>query len=144
MTVRVPRQDACTVVRIMQCAPSSLSKSKNCVLCLHRTLTFRVELGLVRTLNPRRETIRYDANLDLHHHYVCVRCGLARDFESAEPNAFRIQDAVKEFGSLFATHVEARGVCTSCANEMADESVMDNLKLRQGQKRRGASWRTRS
>ena len=89
---------------------------------VYRTLWLLDDLGLITTLGPRRESVRFDANLEHHHHYVCVRCGLARDFESAELNALTIPASVKEFGSVVATHVEVRGVCAACAKETAPGS----------------------
>jgi Fur family peroxide stress response transcriptional regulator len=44
---------------------------------VYRTLWLLNDLGLVSTLGPKRESVRFDANLAHHHHYVCVRCGLA-------------------------------------------------------------------
>ncbi len=82
---------------------------------VYRTLWLLNDLGLVATLGPRRDSLRFDANLEPHHHYVCVRCGLARDFTSAELDALRVPDAVNSFGSIAATHVEVRGVCVACA-----------------------------
>jgi len=61
---------------------------------VYRSLWMLNDLGLVTTLGPRRESVRFDANLEHHHHYVCVRCGLARDFESAELDALGVPDAV--------------------------------------------------
>ena len=82
---------------------------------VYRTLWLLNDLGLVSTLGPRRESVRFDANLEHHHHYVCIRCGLARDFESAALDAVGVPDAVKAFGHVVETHVEARGVCSRCA-----------------------------
>lgn len=82
---------------------------------VYRTLWLLNSLGLITTLGPRRESVRFDANLEHHHHYICMRCGLARDFESAELNALRIPEAVTGFGTVVATHVEIRGLCASCA-----------------------------
>ena len=81
---------------------------------VYRTLWMLRDLGLVTTLGPERGGVRFDANLDQHHHYVCVRCDLVRDFESADLNALRVPNAVKEFGSIADAHVEVRGVCTKC------------------------------
>jgi Fur family peroxide stress response transcriptional regulator len=88
---------------------------------VYRTLWLLNDLRLVSTLGPKRESVRFDGNLEPHHHYVCVRCGLARDFESAELNALRIPESVEEFGTIDATHVEVRGVCSRCAREQAGE-----------------------
>ncbi|MBX3024704.1 transcriptional repressor [bacterium] len=81
---------------------------------VYRTLWMLHDLGLVATLGPERQGVRFDANLDQHHHYICVRCGLVRDFESADLNALHVPDAVKEFGSVADAHVEVRGVCATC------------------------------
>ena len=62
---------------------------------VYRTLWMLNGLGLVTTLGPRRESVRFDANLDHHHHYVCTGCGLARDFVSPDLDALGIPDAVR-------------------------------------------------
>ena len=91
---------------------------------VYRTLWLLHDLGLVATLGPRRGSVRFDANLEPHHHYVCVRCGLARDFTSAEFDVLHVPDAVQTFGSIVTTHVEARGVCGSCtANSAATPDI---------------------
>ena len=95
---------------------------------VYRTLWLLSDLGLVSTLGPRRESVRFDANLQHHHHYVCVRCGLARDFESAELGALRIPKSVQELGSIASTHVEVRGVCRRCAEQQAKESTNQKAK----------------
>lgn len=82
---------------------------------IYRTLWMLSDLGLVTTLGPRRESVRFDANLEHHHHYVCVRCGLARDFKSAELDALGVPDAVTAIGGVTDMHVEVRGLCRRCA-----------------------------
>src|SRR5450759_5702430 len=37
---------------------------------VYRTLWMLNNLGLIRTLGPRRDSVRFDANLAPHHHYV--------------------------------------------------------------------------
>jgi Fur family peroxide stress response transcriptional regulator len=89
---------------------------------IYRTLWLLHDLGLVSTLGPRRESVRFDANLAHHHHYVCVRCGLARDFESAQLDALHVPKSVSELGSIVGTHVEVRGICRRCAKVRAGEA----------------------
>ena len=84
---------------------------------VYRTLWLLDGLGLITTLGPRRESVRFDPNLAHHHHYVCVQCGMAKDFESADLNALTIPASVKKFGSVMATHVEVRGLCAGCAKK---------------------------
>ncbi len=92
---------------------------------VYRTLWLLNDLGMVTTLGPRRESVRFDANLRHHHHYLCVGCGQARDFESEELNALRIPDTVKGFGSVVMTHVEIRGLCAACAAEKTEPSPLE-------------------
>lgn len=82
---------------------------------VYRTLSLLGDLGFVSTLGPKRESVRYDANLSPHHHFVCVRCGLARDFESAALDGLQLPDTVRELGTVTAMHLEVRGVCAACA-----------------------------
>jgi Fur family peroxide stress response transcriptional regulator len=42
---------------------------------VYRSLWMLHDLGLVATLGAKRDGIRFDANLDRHHHYVCVGAG---------------------------------------------------------------------
>jgi Fur family peroxide stress response transcriptional regulator len=82
---------------------------------VYRTLWLLSELGIVNALGPRRHSVRFDANLGNHHHYVCERCGLVRDFDSAELDGIRIPAAVKSFGAVLRAQVEIRGICERCA-----------------------------
>lgn len=89
---------------------------------VYRTLWTLNDLGLITTLGPRRQSVRFDANLEPHHHYICVRCGSARDFKSTKLNTLRIPDAVKALGSVVLTQVEVRGICDKCSREQPRES----------------------
>ena len=95
---------------------------------VYRTLWMLRDLGLVTTLGPNRDSIRFDVNLDRHHHYVCVRCGLVRDFDSAELNGLRLPEAVKEFGSIVEAQVEVRGLCAKCTRDSQTPSAQPRKK----------------
>jgi Fur family peroxide stress response transcriptional regulator len=86
---------------------------------VYRTLWLLNDLGLVTTLGPRRQTVRFDANLKDHHHYFCERCGLVRDFDSTELDEIRVPAAVKAFGTMIRAQVEIRGICERCAKRRA-------------------------
>jgi Fur family peroxide stress response transcriptional regulator len=92
---------------------------------VYRTLWLLTDLGLLKTLGPRQGSVRFDANLEHHHHYLCVRCGLVRDFESVELNALRIPDSVTRFGEVVSAHVEVRGICATCARDLAEAQTAE-------------------
>ena len=84
---------------------------------VYRTLWLLKDLGLITTLGSSRERARFDANLSQHHHFVCIRCGLTRDFYSDELNALRLPDSVTAFGYVEKTQVEVKGICLKCNAE---------------------------
>ena len=84
---------------------------------VYRTLWLLNDLGLITTLGPRREGVRFDPNLDRHHHYVCVRCGLVQDFESPRLADLQVPASVRGFGSVEGVQVEVRGLCRRCSRK---------------------------
>lgn len=82
---------------------------------VYRTLWWLAGLGLVTTLGPVRDRTRFDANLTRHHHFVCVRCGLTRDFYSQDLDMLKLPESVASIGSIERTQVEVKGICHSCA-----------------------------
>ena len=47
------------------------------------------EAQVVTTLGPQRDGVRFDANLEQHHHYVCVRCGLEWELKKSPAGAWQ-------------------------------------------------------
>lgn len=88
---------------------------------VYRTLWWLKELGLVKTLGSARGRTRFDANLDRHHHFVCTRCGLTRDFYSDELNALKLPESVKTFGHVETTNINVRGICLECADRKQEK-----------------------
>lgn len=101
---------------------------------VYRTLWMLTDLGLVSTLGVRRESVRFDANPRKHHHYICVECGLTRDFEADALHTQRLPDSVKMLGSVLSTHVEVRGICEACARKNdTNATLRSRPKSRKGQ-----------
>ena len=103
---------------------------------VYRTLWMLEDLGVVTTLGPRRGTVRFDANLSQHHHFVCVRCGLTRDFENASFDALRVPGGVKKYGDVLNTRVELRGVCRKCSRKRAAEGPQPTSKRKREKEKR--------
>lgn len=81
---------------------------------VYRTLWLLVDLNLIDTLGHPHERIRFDANMAAHHHFVCDKCGMTRDFYSGELDGLKIPDSVKALGTIEKTRVEVIGVCANC------------------------------
>jgi Fur family peroxide stress response transcriptional regulator len=82
---------------------------------VYRTLWWLKELGLITTLGPPRERTRFDANLNRHHHFVCVECGLTQDFYSDQLDRLKLPESIQSIGQAETTQVEVKGVCHKCA-----------------------------
>jgi len=95
---------------------------------VYRALWLLADLGLITTLGPTRERTRFDANLEPHHHFVCVRCGLTRDFYSDELDELILPRSIQGIGRVETTHVEARGVCRDCAKTSSTHSTTSRQK----------------
>lgn len=85
---------------------------------VYRTLWLLNDLGVITTLGSAREKTRFDANLDHHHHFVCKNCGLTRDFYSDELAELSLPESVQGLGKIINTHVEVRGICSSCSKNV--------------------------
>ncbi len=81
---------------------------------VYRTLWWLKELKLVDTLGPARERTRFDANLDNHHHFVCLACGRMHDFHSDPLDIQNIAETVRPIGRIETIQVEVKGVCREC------------------------------
>jgi Fur family transcriptional regulator, peroxide stress response regulator len=84
---------------------------------VYRTLATLEEHGLVRKAEILASKGRYDANMDRHHHFVCVECGLVRDFYSEALDALPVPKTVTGLGRVESSHVQLRGLCKACARD---------------------------
>ena len=84
---------------------------------VYRTLWLLVDLGLITTLGPPKDRVRFDANMRTHHHFVCTMCGATRDFYCNEFDRLNLPLEVEALGTVNATQVEAKGLCLDCAGK---------------------------
>lgn len=89
---------------------------------VYRTLWLLTDLGLIATLGPVRERVRFDGNIENHHHFICNRCGKAIDFYLRDFDNLPIPENLSVMGSIDRSIVEFRGLCTVC---LARQDVKD-------------------
>lgn len=83
---------------------------------VYRTLATLEELGVVHKAEILSNRGRYDANTERHHHFVCTECGLVRDFYSEAMDHLPIPAAARSLGRVLSSHVQLRGICSTCTN----------------------------
>ncbi|HNR97410.1 MAG TPA: transcriptional repressor [Anaerolineae bacterium] len=84
---------------------------------VYRTLWLFLDLGIITTLGPPHTKTRFDADTNLHHHFVCLKCGMTRDFYSEEFDRLEIPQVVRDFGKGDVAQVEIKGTCLKCLSE---------------------------
>jgi Fur family transcriptional regulator, peroxide stress response regulator len=84
---------------------------------VYRTLWSLLDLGLISTLGPPRKTVRFDANMDSHHHFVCTKCGMTVDFYSKKLDRLKIPESESILETVQKTQVEVKGICMQCSRK---------------------------
>ncbi len=90
---------------------------------VYRTLWLFTDLGLINTLGLRQDSVHFDTNLERHHHFICTRCGLTRDFYSQRLDRLTLPPHDAHFGAVENTHVELHGICKTCLENDTQERV---------------------
>jgi Fur family peroxide stress response transcriptional regulator len=85
---------------------------------VYRTLWLLLQRGLIDTLGPSQNRVRFDGNIRPHHHFVCRKCGRVFDFTSPVFDELDIPSAVRAWGMVERTHVELKGLCVRCREKL--------------------------
>jgi Fur family peroxide stress response transcriptional regulator len=88
---------------------------------VYRTLRLLEEKGVISRVGAVRDRARFDANTDRHHHFICSRCGLIRDFRSRALDRFTPPAEVTALGRVDSVHVELTGRCRKCRRNTKEE-----------------------
>ena len=94
---------------------------------VYRSLCLFIDLGLIGSMAPPQARARYDANVGPHVHFVCRRCGLARDLPGPGQLPMAASEAARGLGTVETTYVEFRGLCHRCAAARANDRESADL-----------------
>ena len=87
---------------------------------VYRTLGTLQEHGLITRVEVLDERSRYDANLDRHHHLVCVRCDTVQDLYWPEVDGMSLPVDMENWGNVHQLHAELRGLCRACLEKSGE------------------------
>lgn len=76
-----------------------------------------VELGLLAEVSKLHQTSRLDANLERHHHLVCVQCKKVVDYYDAALDKAKARDREPHGFEVREYHVEVHGLCPECRRQ---------------------------
>jgi Fur family transcriptional regulator, peroxide stress response regulator len=94
---------------------------------VYYTLAAFKEAGLVWEVPVEHASSRYDANMDQHHHLVCLGCGKIEDLYDDTLDRLRLPAANQRGFDVRMHRVEFRGYCEPCRTKRgaAPESSLD-------------------
>ncbi len=84
---------------------------------VYKNIKTFVEMGLLREVGCEAGSYRLDANLDRHHHLVCVNCKSVVDFYDRKLDQVRAGQASPGNFRIFRYQVEALGLCPACRSK---------------------------
>ncbi len=85
---------------------------------IYRTLATFEKLGLISRVSVLDRQSRFDANTDVHHHFVCIRCGRIKDFYWPSFDASVLPPDMEQYGHIISKHIEVRGICPECLEKI--------------------------
>jgi Fur family peroxide stress response transcriptional regulator len=81
---------------------------------VYRTLELFEAQGLVSRVHALGDQARFDANLDAHHHLVCVHCRRMIDFADPRLEQLPIREAAPDDFQVLGHRLHVLGLCGSC------------------------------
>ena len=89
---------------------------------VYRTLSTLQENGIISKVEVLDDSARFDANLQRHHHLICVKCKKVEDvYWPAFDRLGAPADTVR-WGKVIQSHAELRGICRKCSVKKTDGS----------------------
>ncbi|HEX2833472.1 MAG TPA: Fur family transcriptional regulator [Thermoanaerobaculia bacterium] len=89
---------------------------------IYKTLDSLAEIGLVRSVPVVSDKKRFDANDDPHHHLVCTRCGMIRDYHTHQFDDLIPRRQVQGFTAQ-SVSVNISGICAECRRKGKEEQA---------------------
>jgi len=81
---------------------------------VYRTLELFEAHALILRVNAFSDQARFDANLDAHHHLVCVRCRRVIDFEDDRLESLTVEKANLNGFQVMSHRIHLVGLCSTC------------------------------
>jgi Fur family peroxide stress response transcriptional regulator len=82
---------------------------------VYRTLATFERCGLVAKVQFLEDRLRFDPNLETHHHLFCSECKSILDFSWPDFDEAALPREVNEWGRPKTRHVHIRGICAACS-----------------------------
>lgn len=84
---------------------------------VYRTLETLVEIGAIRRAHYLGPASRFDANVNHHHHLVCMQCNSVVDYEDSQIDDLHVPEQSGSGFKIKDYSIHYIGVCEKCQHE---------------------------
>ena len=81
---------------------------------VYRTLEYLVQLGAIGRAHHLGPVMRFDSNIDHHHHLICTRCNRVLDFEDEQLNNLPLPHCEHSGFRVTDYSIHFTGLCAEC------------------------------
>ena len=81
---------------------------------VNRTLLTFSKIGITKVVEGYGQAKRYDPDMDLHHHFRCVRCGRIIDFHNKDYDDIPVPEEINRQFTVTSKKVVPEGLCGKC------------------------------
>jgi Fur family peroxide stress response transcriptional regulator len=96
---------------------------------VYYTLGVLRRAGLVQEVNVGHEVARFDGNVTVHHHLICLGCRRITDIMDVGLNELAISNGEARGFHILGHRVEFHGYCTDCLRAKLDVPQGNGQKL---------------
>ncbi|MBN1626464.1 MAG: transcriptional repressor [Deltaproteobacteria bacterium] len=84
---------------------------------VYRTLATLADCGLINRVNTSESLARFEVRKAPHHHLICRRCGVIKDFIWPFIDKAELPDGIANWGEIKDKNLVAYGICRKCLNK---------------------------
>jgi Fur family transcriptional regulator, peroxide stress response regulator len=83
---------------------------------VNRTLLTFSQIGIANIVEGYGQPKRYDPDIDIHHHFRCIKCNNIIDFHNKDYDNLIVPREIQKQFTVFHKKVVLEGLCDQCKN----------------------------
>ena len=81
---------------------------------VNRTLLTFSKIGIINLVEGYGQPKRYDPDMDIHHHFICIQCNNIIDFHNKEYDNITVPEELQKQFLVTNKKVVLEGLCNKC------------------------------
>jgi Fur family peroxide stress response transcriptional regulator len=102
---------------------------------VYQTLDTLEHIGGVQVLRCDKKKTRYDGDLSLHHHLVCIKCNKIMDLQCDYSKTLKLPLSLKNQFEVNESKVVFYGICVECRKKSGSQNRKNRRKAQKKRKK---------